>query len=637
LTVSCEVLVVGGGHAGIEASLAAARLGCDTVLVTHARHEIGRMPCNPAIGGLGKGQLVREIDVLGGEMGLAIDAAGIQFRILNRKKGPAVRSPRAQADKRRYQEYMQGRIEDQEGLRVVEGEAVEILVEPTATGGRRICGATLADGGLIGCRACILCTGTFLSGLMHVGDRRREGGREGADSARHLSGSLRRLGLPLQRLKTGTPPRLHRDSVDVSALTPQPGDADPRPFSFRTLRFAPRQITCHLTHTTPETHRIIRENLASSPLYTGVIEGRGPRYCPSIEDKVVRFSDRDQHLLFLEPEGLDSEEIYINGLSTSLPPPIQERLVHSIPGLEDARILRCGYAVEYDSVPSCEIGPTFESKSIDMFFLSGQIIGTSGYEEAAAQGLVAGINAARATNNQPKLIIRRHEAYIGVLADDLVTKEISEPYRMFTSRAEHRLSLRCDNAESRLLDLAAEIALLPAPELSRLEARVRAARILNDTLASRRVTLDGMEDRMPARGALRMPGVELKELFQNNGDRWVEEAEGICRSLLGDGWRRYWDDILLEVECDLKYEGYIAKQERILRRQAHLDELALPRALDYRTLQAISFEAREKLQRMRPGTLGEASRIDGVRAGDIAVLTVLVRRLRDGAGGDARD
>lgn len=631
-----DVVVVGGGHAGIEACLAAARLGARTALVTHDLHEIGRMPCNPAIGGLGKGHLVREIDVLGGEMGSAIDQNGIQFRLLNRKKGPAVQSPRAQADKHLYQRDMMERVLAQPGLEVIEADAAGILhsAQHDADNRLTVLGVLLGDGREVRARRVVLCNGTFLKGLMHVGDARTIGGREGAASSEGLSGSLTDLGFTLRRLKTGTPPRLWRDSIDFSSLAAQPGDDDPQPFSFRTRGFAPRQVDCHLAYTNPETHAIITGSLDRSPLFGGVIEGRGPRYCPSIEDKVVRFAGKTGHLLFLEPEARDDPEIYVNGLSTSLPADVQQRVVNSVPGLERARLARFGYAIEYDSVPSWQVLRHLEAKPVAGLYLAGQLLGTSGYEEAAAQGLVAGVNAVHSLTGRPFLDIGRDEAYIGVLVDDLVTKEINEPYRMFTSRAEHRLHLRCDNAESRLGPLALQLGLLPGADQEILRARARLLDRLSHLLRSTSVFYKDKGRRLMAGDYLRFPGATLATMRQDvQADEEFWNVFDCETKQLRDqtGVAHVAEGALFQLENDFRYDGYIAKHNRLLRSQEHLDNLEIPPTFDYLGLKALSFEAREKLHRIRPATLGQAGRIDGVRAGDLAILMVFLRKARESA------
>ncbi len=625
-----DVIVVGGGHAGIEAALACARLGANCALVTHDIGEIGRMPCNPAIGGLGKGHLVREIDVLGGEMGRAIDETGIQFRILNRRKGPAVRSPRAQADKHAYQQRMEDVVTTQACLTVIQGDATAIMTEKG-----RVAGVRTSGGGEITAPRVILCSGTFLRGLMHVGETRTTGGREGAASSEGISAGLSRLGFKLRRLKTGTPPRLLRGSIDFRRLTPQPGDEHPVPFSFRTGNFAPDQVECHQANTNAETHEIIRAALDRSPLFTGHIAGRGPRYCPSIEDKVVRFADKDRHLLFLEPEGRNSDEIYVNGLSTSLPADVQIRMVQSIPGLEHARIVRYGYAVEYDSVPSWQVKGDLQAKLLRGLYLAGQILGTSGYEEAAAQGLVAGVNAVRGLEGKPPVMLGRDVAYTGVLIDDLVTKDIDEPYRMFTSRAEHRLHLRCDNTESRLVSAAAEIGLLSPRERDLLEERNGFVERVRTLLENSRIRVSGKREVVKADQALRLDGVGVRDLgkFGPAGADLLNTINLEYNKLLNSGvFPHVARGALEQVENDIKYSGYITKHDKMLRQRSHLDHLELPPELDYMTIKALSFEAREKLNRVRPGTLGQASRIDGVRAGDLAVLTVFMKRWTSEAG-----
>ena len=641
-----DIIVVGGGHAGIEAALAASRLGARTALVTHEVTEIGRMPCNPAIGGLGKGHLVREIDVLGGEMGVAIDQSGIQFRILNTKKGPAVRSPRAQADKHAYQCLMMEKVLAQDNLDVVIDDVIDLTVDsileegPENSGGLRVTGVSLRCGRTLAAARVVLCTGTFLKGLMHVGENRTAGGREGAESCEGLSGRLVDYGFDLKRLKTGTPPRVSRQSVDFKQLTRQSGDYNPTPFSFRTEQFAPDQIDCHLAYTNELTHRIISENLDRSPLFMGLIKGRGPRYCPSIEDKVVRFADKNRHLLFLEPEGRDTDEIYINGLSTSLPADVQERVVRSVPGLECAKIIRFGYAVEYDSVPSWQIHRRLETKPIAGLYLAGQVLGTSGYEEAAAQGLVAAVNAVYSLDGKQPLDLGRDEAYIGVLVDDLVTKDINEPYRMFTSRAEHRLHLRCDNAEDRLTERALDLGLLSGRARNLLKARRVFVRGLNDLLRKTNVCAREKGTHLMAADYLRFPGKglgDLKSEIQAPDEFWtgIEYQYRILKEVSSSP--HLLTGAESQVENDIKYEGYIAKHNRLLHNQKHLDQFELPATLNYKSLTSLSFESREKLDRIRPATLGQAGRIDGVRAGDLAVLTVYLKKLSASVAGEPVD
>ncbi len=632
MTTAFDIIVVGGGHAGVEASLAAARLGARTALVTHDRLEIGRMPCNPAIGGLGKGHLVKEIDALGGEMGRAIDRVGIHFRILNRSKGPAVQAPRAQADKRAYQSLMCDVVSAQKDLEVIEADVAGLLWEGGA-GGRRVLGVALDGARELGAARVVLCTGTFLGGLMHVGDERVSGGREGAAASLGLGASLAAAGLTMVRLKTGTPPRLHRDSIDYDRVARQQGDAEPAPFSFRTKDFDPDQIDCHVTHTNPRTHEIIGNNLARSPLYGGVIEGTGPRYCPSIEDKVVRFADKTRHFVFLELEGRDTDEVYVNGLSTSLPRDVQEEMVHSIVGLEAAELTRYGYAVEYDSVPSWQVEASLETKPMAGLYLAGQILGTSGYEEAAAQGLAAGVNAARGLMGAAPIVFPREQSYMGVLLDDLVTKEITEPYRMFTSRAESRLYLRCDNVAERMLPLACEIGLLDTAELAHLNARNEVARHTLTYLKSARAIDELTGGKAPAADLLKRPENDIQSLLHS--DSFLRaELDAIHASISSGTGLSAFD--LREAESqaahDIRYEGYISRQNKMLRNRRHLDRLRLPSDLDYTSISALSNEAREKLADMRPSTLGQASRIDGVRQSDLAVLSVTVKRLKKNDG-----
>ncbi|MFQ5862833.1 MAG: tRNA uridine-5-carboxymethylaminomethyl(34) synthesis enzyme MnmG [Candidatus Brocadiales bacterium] len=596
-----NIIVVGGGHAGCEAALASARMGFRTALITIDPNTIAQMSCNPAIGGLAKGQLVREIDALGGEMAKVIDATGIQFRMLNTKKGPAVRSPRAQADKRLYKGEMRRRLEAQENLSIHQD-----TVESLLTNKNGVTGVRGRSGVEYKADAVIITTGTFLRGLIHIGDSLEVGGRAGEPSAENLSDSLRAIGLELGRLKTGTPPRLDARAIPFEELEPQYGDEQPQPFSFSTTEIKRPQIPCYITHTNPETHRIIKKNLDRAPLYTGQIKATGPRYCPSIEDKVFRFADKDAHQIFLEPEGLDSDEIYCNGISTSLPRDVQEELVHSIRGLERAEIVRYGYAIEYDFVPPTQIKANLETKVVEGLFLAGQINGTSGYEEAAAQGIMAGINAVLKLQGRPPFILDRSEAYIGVLIDDLVTKGTLEPYRMFTSRAEYRLILRQDNADRRLMRYGRQSGLIPRSQWNRLEEKES---LINWTMTYLRETFCGGES---LEKALRRPEADFNYLIELDPDHKLKE-KNLPR------------DVEEQVEIEVKYKGYIQRQLAQVERFKKMESLNLPSWLNYTDIPELTNEARQKLNQIRPTSLGQASRISGISPADISILLVYLR------------
>ncbi len=621
-----DLVVVGEGHAGCEAALAASRMGFGTLLVTMSRDQIARMPCNPAIGGLAKGQLVREVDALGGEMGLAIDESGIQFRMLNRAKGPAVWSPRAQADKRAYHLRMLAALENASNLTLLEAEATAVLARGGAVEGIEVAGDTRYLAPRV-----VLALGTFPNGLMHIGEESFPGGREGEPPSRGLAEQLAALGIERGRLKTGTPARLARGSIDFSRCEAQAGDRSPSPFSFRTTKISVEQVPCHITYTNARTHEIIRRNLDRSPLYAGRIKGVGPRYCPSIEDKVVRFADRERHQLFLEPEGRESEEIYVNGLSTSLPRDVQEEMIRSIAGLEDAAIVRHGYAIEYDFYPPHQIFPTLESRRIPGLYFAGQVNGTSGYEEAAAQGILAGINAARSLAGRAPLVLGRHEAYAGVLIDDLVTKEIDEPYRMFTSRAEHRLVLRQDNADERLFKHAVRCGLLPrALWEGTIGSRKRVARARREIVrhalgieeSGRILAAKGLG---PASSPLR-----ISQLLQRPGVA-VADVEGALpavseagRAVAGLAPREK-----EALEIGIKYDGYIRRQKRLAERMLQIERIKIPGDFSY-DIEALSAEARLKLEKFRPTTLARAARISGVRSSDLSILMIhLEKRERD--------
>lgn len=592
-----DIIVIGGGHAGIEAACAAAREGFATLMVTQSLDAIGRLSCNPAIGGLAKGNLVREIDALGGVMGHLIDSSMIQYRILNRRRGPAVQAPRAQADKFTYSRNAKQLLEHTANLSLFMDTVVDLMVEDG-----RVIGVVTERGWRISARAVVLTTGTFMDGRIFIGEWDAPCGRLGESAALGLGDSLRRMGFPVGRLKTGTPARVRRSSLDFDELEIQKGDDPMLPFSFDYDEVDRPQMDCYVTWTNEETHSIIRENIHRSPLYGGKIVGKGPRYCPSIEDKVVRFPDRDRHQIFVEPEGVECEEMYLNGLSSSLPEDVQHRFIRTLPGLRHCEIMRPAYAVEYDYLDPMDLFPSLESKRLENLFIAGQTNGTSGYEEAAAQGIVAGINAALKLRGESPLVLRRNEAYIGVLIDDLVTKGTKEPYRMFTSRAEYRLCLRHDNADQRLVPLAYEKHSVGEEKLRRLEEKVSRMSDLRATLkAYRERGKNGLE-------LLKEPEVTMDVLG------------AVCPAIL-----EYPAPVRDEVELDVKYEGYLRRQESEAEAFSRREAMAIPADMDYDAIKGLSSESREKLKLVRPASIGQAQRISGLRVSDIALIMMALK------------
>lgn len=598
-----ECIVVGGGHAGVEAAHAAARIGAKTCLVTISKDTIAKMSCNPAIGGLAKGQIAREVDALGGLMGLATDATGIQFRLLNRSKGPAVQAPRAQTDKYKYKDRVRELLEQTPNLTILEGIVSQIITEKD-----RARGVKCNDGRIYSAPMVILTAGTFLRGLMHVGTQQFEGGRIGEPAANELSENLSQIGLELQRLKTGTPPRLDATTVALNELEVQHGDEEPVPFSFLTERINRSQIPCWITYTNERIHELIRSNFERAPLYSGQIQSTGPRYCPSIETKIVRFSDKDRHQVFLEPEDEAKTTIYCNGISTSLPKDVQERMLKLLPGTENARIVHYGYAIEYDYCPPVQLRPSLETRKISGLFLAGQVNGTSGYEEAAGQGIIAGINATRKLKDKEPIVLGRDQAYIGVMIDDLLTKGIDEPYRMFTSRAEYRLALRADNADRRLTQIGKDVGLVDEKRWGTFQKKIDQIDHLKKWLKSS-TTTDA--NRISQWEMLRRPDNPLAKALAENPD--VKQMN-------------LTNDVLQAIVIDAKYEGYVAKQERLVANFKSLENKKIPEELDYNDVAHLRSEAREKLSAFKPGTLAQASRISGITPADITVIQIHLKK-----------